>query len=64
MARTPFELKSKTVFVAGHGGMVGAALVRRLAQENAELLTVKRSDEKLFQRRIGQHRHRRGHHDR
>jgi hypothetical protein len=44
MARTPFELKGKTVFVAGHGGMVGAALVRRLAQENVELLTVKRSD--------------------
>jgi len=41
MARTPFELNGKTVFVAGHGGMVGAALVRRLAQENAELLTVK-----------------------
>ena len=31
MARTPFELKGKTVFVAGHRGMVGAALVRRLA---------------------------------
>jgi len=44
MARTPFELKGKTVFVAGHGGMVGAALVRRLAQENAELLTAKRSE--------------------
>jgi nucleoside-diphosphate-sugar epimerase len=43
MARTPFELKGKTVFVAGHGGMVGAALVRRLAQENVELLTVKRA---------------------
>src|SRR5260370_42489587 len=44
MARTPFELKGKTVFVAGHGGMVGAALVRRLAQENVELLTIKRSE--------------------
>src|ERR1700694_1193889 len=44
MARTPFELKGKTVFVAGHRGMVGAALVRRLAQENVELLTVGRSD--------------------
>jgi GDP-L-fucose synthase len=42
MARTPFELKGKTVFVAGHGGMVGAALVRRLAQEDVELLTVER----------------------
>jgi len=44
MARTPFELKGKTVFVAGHGGMVGAALMRRLAQEDVELLTVKRSE--------------------
>src|SRR5450432_1475953 len=44
MARTPFELKGKTVFVAGHGGMVGAALVRRLAREDVELLTVKRRE--------------------
>jgi GDP-L-fucose synthase len=44
MARTPFELKGKTVFVAGHAGMVGAALVRRLERENVNLLTVKRSD--------------------
>ena len=33
MARTPFELKGKTVFVAGHRGMVGSALVRRLARK-------------------------------
>ncbi|MBV9980383.1 MAG: GDP-L-fucose synthase [Bradyrhizobium sp.] len=32
-------MKGKTVFVAGHRGMVGAALVRRLAQEGVELLT-------------------------
>jgi GDP-L-fucose synthase len=44
MARTPFELKGKTVFVAGHRGMVGAALVRRLAQEKVELLTATRSE--------------------
>jgi GDP-L-fucose synthase len=44
MARTPFELRGKTVFVAGHRGMVGAALVRRLAQENVELLTAGRSE--------------------
>src|SRR4030088_2090417 len=44
MARIPFELTGKTVFVAGHGGMVGAALVRRLAQEDVEPLTVKRSE--------------------
>ena len=44
MARTPFELKGKTVFVAGHRGMVGSALVRRLAQEDVELLTLTRSE--------------------
>jgi GDP-L-fucose synthase len=44
MARTPFELKGKTVFVAGHRGMVGAALVRRFAQEDIELQTVARSE--------------------
>jgi GDP-L-fucose synthase len=44
MARTPFELNGKTVFVAGHKGMVGGALVRRLRQENVELLTVGRSE--------------------
>ncbi|WP_315838736.1 GDP-L-fucose synthase [Bradyrhizobium prioriisuperbiae] len=42
MATTPFELKGKTVFVAGHGGMVGGALVRRLAREGVELLTATR----------------------
>jgi GDP-L-fucose synthase len=44
MATAPFELKGKTVFVAGHRGMVGAALMRRLAQEDVELLTVSRSE--------------------
>ncbi|MBB4382538.1 GDP-L-fucose synthase [Bradyrhizobium sp. SBR1B] len=38
-----FELKGKTVFVAGHRGMVGAALMRRLACEQVDLLTVSRS---------------------
>jgi GDP-L-fucose synthase len=44
MARTPFELKGKTVFVAGHRGMVGAALVRRLSREDIELQTATRSE--------------------
>jgi GDP-L-fucose synthase len=44
MARIPFELKGKTVFVAGHGGMVGSALMRRLARENVELLTAARGE--------------------
>ena len=44
MASTAFELKGKTVFVAGHRGMVGSALMRRLAREEADLLTVSRSE--------------------
>ena len=34
----PYELRGKRVWVAGHRGMVGAALVRRLASEGCELL--------------------------
>jgi GDP-L-fucose synthase len=44
MGSIPFELKGKTVYVAGHRGMVGSALVRRLAREDVELLTVGRRD--------------------
>jgi GDP-L-fucose synthase len=44
MAKTPFELQGKTVFVAGHGGMVGGALLRRLAREDVKLLTADRRD--------------------
>src|SRR6201996_8057179 len=44
MAPTPSELRGKKVFVAGHRGMVGAALVRRLAREDVELLTGPRAE--------------------
>ena len=37
-----FELKGKRVWVAGHRGMVGSALVRRLTDAEAKLLTVDR----------------------
>ncbi len=37
-----FELTGKRVWVAGHRGMVGAAIVRRLAHEDCEILTVGR----------------------
>lgn len=39
-----FPLAGKRIWVAGHGGMVGAALVRRLAEENCEVLTAKRQE--------------------
>jgi GDP-L-fucose synthase len=44
MASIPLELKGKTVYVAGHRGMVGSALVRRLAREDVRLLTVGSDD--------------------
>jgi GDP-L-fucose synthase len=40
----PFELDGKSVFVAGHLGMVGGALQRRLARENVSLLTAGRAE--------------------
>ena len=38
-----FDLAGKRVYVAGHGGMVGAALVRRLGTESCTILTVDRA---------------------
>jgi GDP-L-fucose synthase len=38
-----FPLSGRRVWVAGHRGLVGAALVRRLAAEGCEILTVDRS---------------------
>ena len=51
MARVPFELKGKTVYVAGHRGMVGSALVRRLTREDVELLTAPHSELDLCDQR-------------
>lgn len=39
-----FDLGRKRVFVAGHRGMVGAAIVRRLAREDCEILTAERGE--------------------
>jgi GDP-L-fucose synthase len=40
----PYDLEGKRVWVAGHRGMVGSAIVRRLASENCEVLTVGRAE--------------------
>jgi GDP-L-fucose synthase len=40
----PFSLAGQRVFVAGHRGMVGSALVRRLADANCEIITVEHRD--------------------
>ncbi len=45
MAAAPcYELSGKRLWVAGHRGMVGRALLRRLAREPVELLTVPRQE--------------------
>ena len=44
MNAIPFALTGKRVFVAGHRGMVGSALVRRLGAEACEIVTVDRRE--------------------
>ncbi|HEY2891489.1 MAG TPA: NAD-dependent epimerase/dehydratase family protein, partial [Dongiaceae bacterium] len=39
----PFDLAGRRIFVAGHRGMVGSALVRRLASEGCTTLTAGRA---------------------
>ncbi|MFZ1989821.1 MAG: GDP-L-fucose synthase [Alphaproteobacteria bacterium] len=41
-ARQSFSLSGKRVWVAGHRGMAGSAIVRRLASEECEILTAPR----------------------
>lgn len=39
-----YSLRGKRVYVAGHRGMVGSAILRRLDQEECDILTVGRED--------------------
>lgn len=48
MNQRPFELSNKRIYVAGHRGMVGAAVVRRLERENCEILTAGREELNLL----------------
>ena len=43
MASSRFSLEGRRVFVSGHRGMVGSALVRRLEREKCEILIADRS---------------------
>src|ERR1700722_14967667 len=43
MSKAVFRLENKRVWVAGHRGLVGSALVRRLERENCEIVTSDRS---------------------
>lgn len=40
--RIPYSLKGKRIWIAGHRGMVGSAIARRLANEDCEIVTVGR----------------------
>ncbi|MDQ0511438.1 GDP-L-fucose synthase [Ancylobacter amanitiformis] len=42
-----YDLAGKKVFVAGHRGMVGSAVVRRLASEGCEVITATRAEADL-----------------
>ena len=44
MTEALYSLKGKKVWVAGHRGMVGSALMRRLVSEDCELLTATRDE--------------------
>ena len=48
MAALPFDLKGKTIYVAGHRGMVGSAIVRRLAREDVKVVTATRGETDLL----------------
>ncbi|WP_448662904.1 GDP-L-fucose synthase family protein [Sphingomonas sp. CJ20] len=43
MTKDAFSLSGKRVWVAGHRGLVGSAIVRRLAREDCEIVTVDRT---------------------
>ncbi len=46
--KTLYSLKGKRVWVAGHRGMVGSAIVRRLASEDCDILTATRHEVDLL----------------
>lgn len=48
MGALPYSLRSKRVFVAGHRGMVGQALVRRLQSEACTIITATRTNTDLL----------------
>jgi len=48
---TPYDLADKRVWVAGHRGMVGGAIARRLANEGCEVLTAAREELDLTDQR-------------
>ena len=52
MSGKPFELANRRIFVAGHRGMVGSALLRRLSREGCDLLTTSRDKVDLREQQL------------
>ncbi|MEZ5899113.1 MAG: GDP-L-fucose synthase [Hyphomicrobiaceae bacterium] len=46
-----YDLEGKRIFVAGHRGMVGSAIVRRLKRENCEIITAAHTELDLIRQR-------------
>ena len=51
IGEVPFDLAGKRIWVAGHRGMVGSAVVRRLASENCDVITASRDELDLTDQR-------------
>jgi GDP-L-fucose synthase len=51
VAEAIYDLEGRRIFVAGHRGMVGSALVRRLEREKCEVLTAPRTELDLMDQR-------------
>ena len=43
-----FDISNKKIWVAGHNGMVGSAIVRRLKKENCKILKVEKKELNLL----------------
>jgi GDP-L-fucose synthase len=61
MKQVQFDLKGKRVYVAGHRGMAGSAMLRRLAAEDCEIVTADRhaldlTDQAATEDFLAQHR--------
>lgn len=58
--KVPYELRGKRIYVSGHKGMVGSAVVRRLEREDCEILTSDRAvdlrDQAAVNAWMGEHR--------
>jgi len=55
LERVIYPLRGKRIWVAGHRGMVGAALLRRLEQEHCEVITVERHNLDLTRQEAVEH---------